>query len=325
MSELTGAPDGSANAIRVYYERYWTDARGLIDIAPASGPTIDRLTALVTSRSEVLDFGCGDGVTVGTWLAARSRRYVGFDVSTTAVAHARSLGLDARVIPPDGRLPFADASFDLVTCVEVLEHLFEPQVALAELRRLIRPGGAIFATVPNLAYWRRRADLFALGRWNPAGDSLSVQQPWRDPHIRFFTRAALARLLLSYGFEEVVVHGQGGGVPVAIPGLRRFSRPGRASRLYRMLERRLPGLLGGQPRSGRESAVSVGRTDRPRASGLHRSGNEWRTRAGRGGRSSFRSEDIQPRSVSRTESNLRPCSAGRSHMWRSCSAFARAH
>jgi methionine biosynthesis protein MetW len=234
-----------ASEIAEYYERYWTAARGLINIAPANGPVVERLRQLVTPRSSVLDFGCGDGVTIGTWLAANTARYVGFDISRAAVSQARALGLDARVTPTDDRLPFPDGSFDLATCLEVLEHLFEPQIALAELRRVLRPGGAIFITVPNLAYWRRRLDMVVLGRWNPVGDSLSVEQPWRDPHIRFFTRRALMRLLHAAGFEQVDVRGQGGSLLAELPGARRLSRSGTASRSYRALERSFPGLFGG--------------------------------------------------------------------------------
>jgi methionine biosynthesis protein MetW len=245
VTDSGGKREAVPDQIATYYERYWTDERELINIAPAGGEKLGRLNELVTAESEVLDFGCGDGVTVGTWLAAHAARYVGVDISSAAITEARALGLDVRLLPADGRLPFADASFDLVTCLEVLEHMFDPQSALVELRRVLRPEGAIVVTVPNVAYWRRRADLFVLGRWNPVGDSLSAVQPWRDPHLRFFTRAALTRLLERGGFEDVVVGGQGGGILAELPVLRALGRDD-ASRIYRRLRRSFPGLLAGR-------------------------------------------------------------------------------
>ena len=59
-----------------------------------------------------------------------------------------------------------------------------------EAARVLRSGGVLIASVPNVAFWRRRLDLVC-GRWNPEGDDLSVAEPWRDPHLRFLTTAAL--------------------------------------------------------------------------------------------------------------------------------------
>jgi len=60
--------------------------------------------------------------------------------------HAGAGGLD--VVADLHDLPLADASFDVVVCTEVLEHVAEPAVVLAELRRVLRPGGRLLVTVP---------------------------------------------------------------------------------------------------------------------------------------------------------------------------------
>ena len=196
--------------------------------------------------------GCGDGRTAGTVLDGLAASYTGVDVSTAAVREAESLGLDARVVADPADLPFPDGSFDVVTCLEVLEHLASPLEAAAEIRRVLRPGGRLIATVPNVAYWRRRLDLVAIGRWNPLGDHLSIQEPWRDPHLRFFTLRALRDMVESAGFEIVSAGGHWGGLLVDVPGRNRLRsrlppasvdhvRP--ASRAYRRLEARFPSLL----------------------------------------------------------------------------------
>ena len=92
----------------------------------------------------VLDVGCGDGRIPSLYAAPE---VVCVDTSPAAVAAARERGLDAR--EADAReLPFEDGSFDVVTCNHTLYHLADPDRALAELARVLRPGGR-FAGIYN--------------------------------------------------------------------------------------------------------------------------------------------------------------------------------
>jgi SAM-dependent methyltransferase len=92
----------------------------------------------------VLDVGCGDGRIPSLYAAPE---VVCVDSSPAAVAAARERGLDAR--EADAReLPFEDGSFDVVTCNHTLYHLADPDRALAELARVLRPGGC-FAGIYN--------------------------------------------------------------------------------------------------------------------------------------------------------------------------------
>jgi 2-polyprenyl-3-methyl-5-hydroxy-6-metoxy-1,4-benzoquinol methylase len=127
-----------------------------------------------------------------------------------------------------------------VLCIEVLEHLFSPQLAAAEILRVLRPGGRLVASAPNAAYWRLRANLL-FGLWNPVGDELAVEQPWRDPHIRFFTTTTMERMLRMVGFSRVETGAHGGCLLD-----HATSRPTNfgQSRAYRLAERAMPSLLG---------------------------------------------------------------------------------
>jgi SAM-dependent methyltransferase len=204
---------------------------------------VDRLVReYVSPSSAVLDMGCGNGRAGGPLVLSCGGRYVGVDVSHTAVAAAREIGLDARVIEDASALPFAAETFDFVLSIEVFEHLFRPDLAVAEIARVLRPGGTAVITVPNVAYWRHRVDLAMFGRWNPYGDDQSVQAPWRDPHIRFFNRTSLARMLDQSGFDSVAVRGHGGALLRDLPGLRRLGS-GNVSRGYLALERVVPALF----------------------------------------------------------------------------------
>jgi SAM-dependent methyltransferase len=161
-------------------------------------------------------------------------------VSAAAVELARAAGLDARVVDDASDLPFPDESFDLAICIEVLEHLFSPDGTVREVRRVLRPGGKLIASTPNVAYWRLRANL-VFGVWNPLGDALSIEQPWRDPHIRFFTLGTLRRMLREAGFSAVEVGAHGG---CFLDHLTSRPTDFGVSRLYRTAQLRFPSLLG---------------------------------------------------------------------------------
>lgn len=229
--------------VKPYYDTYWSEA----GFRPVGGDLTPPLRGLmdrfIAPGSRCLDVGCGDGQTVGPALQERACRYIGVDVSETAIGQATAAGLDARLIKDASELPFDDGSFDVGLMVEVLEHLFQPHLAAAEMYRVLRPGGVLLVTVPNVSYWRRRVDLAVLGRWNPFGDDLSVAQPWRDPHVRFFNPGSMRRMLLQAGFTTVGVEGHGGAVLRDLPVARRFWK-GRPSATYQAAERLLPSLLG---------------------------------------------------------------------------------
>jgi 2-polyprenyl-6-hydroxyphenyl methylase/3-demethylubiquinone-9 3-methyltransferase len=228
---------------RDIYDVYW----GPEGYAPVgyslNGPLLEVLEQHVGTGDDVLDLGCGDGSHCGPWITEHARSYLGVDVSATAVEMAQKLGLAAAVISDAGDLDgLEDGSFDRVVCVEVLEHLLDPIGAARETHRVLRTGGSLIATVPNAAHWRCRADAL-IGRWNPGGDDRSVAEPWRDPHIRFFSPQTFTSMLVSAGFQSVdIVALQDVSLADRMPGLRRMARR-EMSPVERLLAERFPALL----------------------------------------------------------------------------------
>ncbi|MFL5862627.1 MAG: class I SAM-dependent methyltransferase [Solirubrobacteraceae bacterium] len=113
---------------------------------------LDRLP--LPARARVLDAGCGSGRTLQELVDYGEVSGIELNADAAAIARARGLG-EVR----EGRLeelPWDDATFDLVTCLDVIEHVPDDAAALAEIRRVCRPGGWLLVTVPAYqALWSR--------------------------------------------------------------------------------------------------------------------------------------------------------------------------
>jgi SAM-dependent methyltransferase len=101
----------------------------------------------------VLDCGCGMGFYLFVMARLRRLELVGLDTDVERLQWAARERVPAQLVEGDAeRLPFDDASFDKVLMSEVLEHLADDRAALAEVRRVLRPGGVLAVSVPNASF-----------------------------------------------------------------------------------------------------------------------------------------------------------------------------
>lgn len=127
------------------------------------GRLVDRLTRFadavgfhIAAEGTVLDLGCGTGE-LSRHLGAVGLRVTGCDISPQMLEQAAT-GDDGRVVDwvcldPEWRmLPFEPDSFDAVVAASVLEYVDSPAAVLAECARVLRPGGVMLCTVPDLAH-----------------------------------------------------------------------------------------------------------------------------------------------------------------------------
>jgi ubiquinone/menaquinone biosynthesis C-methylase UbiE len=159
---------------------------------------------LLEPGKRLLDLGCGDGGLLALAAASKFETVCGVDVAPAVAQRAAATCRDAlgdlgrvtvQVCDLNERLPFEDASFDAVTAIAVIEHIFDPYFTLAEIWRVLEPQGQLIIEVPNVAWLPRRLDLL-FGRLPVTGD----EEGWDGGHLHYFTFSATRQLLTEAGF-----------------------------------------------------------------------------------------------------------------------------
>lgn len=159
---------------------------------------LERVLACLPEGGRVLDVGCGFGTLLAR-LAGRAGYRAGVELSATAAEAAARVADEVANLALTAPLPFPPASFDVVVCADVLEHLPDPGAALASVARLCRPGGAVVVSVPNVAYWQARLRLLrGVWRYEPTG-------LFDSGHLRFLTRETLVELVGQSGLRVEAV------------------------------------------------------------------------------------------------------------------------
>jgi ubiquinone/menaquinone biosynthesis C-methylase UbiE len=201
---VADAPSPLARHNRELWERQpqtFVDRRveTILELLPRLGP-----------EAALLDVGCLEG-TLTLLYAERvgTRRVHGVDVAS--VEEARRKGVEAVVfdLNSGAPLPYPDASFDVVVCIETLEHVLPTDRLVAELRRVLKPGGVGIVDVPRLDSFLNVA-LLLLG-YQPPGIECSRERRYGSinqdsvltGHVAYFTRRALHEMLEAAGLRIV--------------------------------------------------------------------------------------------------------------------------
>jgi SAM-dependent methyltransferase len=224
---VTAVDAASAEAIRLQAEEH-----PLVEDAPPTTPA-EHVLRLMHERAYdeavghaagrgVLDVGCNTGYGTMRFVPV-ARRVVGVDVSPRAIEAAvqRAAEGHPEFLVTDGTtLPFPDDAFDLVTSFQVIEHLEDPMPYLAELTRVVRPGGEIILATPNASI-----------RLDPG------MTPWNRFHVREFTSTEL-QTLLERAFTDVRVLGMFAAEPIYDTELARVDKARQRARRIAAAEAR---------------------------------------------------------------------------------------
>jgi len=222
QSDESGEDSQIASAA-AFYDDYW---RGSSAWKPTDSLDKDLarwMRPLEGPGRRILDVGCGDGSRYARHLITAGAELHGVDVSAVAVEAACRQNVRAIQATLDRPLPYHQAEFDCAICSEVLQHLFDPELAAREIFRVLRSGGLLLATVPNAANWRSRFDMLFLGRVRSGGSPLNTRYPWRDPHLRLFNSRSIADMLKDVGFHLTKQGGLHTNFITQAPILRRMT------------------------------------------------------------------------------------------------------
>ena len=151
------------------YSQYWWSNRYYARLVKGFGP----------AHGRVLELGCGMGHLLA-WLADRYQIF-GCDINPWALAQARQNVPQGNFLLLSADMPYAfpEALFDIVIAKHVVEHLFHPARAIAEMKRVLRPGGWLLMATPNLSspMRARKRDRW-IGYRDPTHISLKPPEDW---------------------------------------------------------------------------------------------------------------------------------------------------
>ena len=135
------------------------------------------------------DFGCGRGEFIEL-ASDDAKSGIGLDYSATSARSLRASGRAALVADLNRGLPFATGALDGASLIEVIEHIVQAEALVAELARVIRPGGWLIVTTPNVVH--------IAYRWRALTGHPPKQEGY---HYRFFTRHTLEATFAEAGFR----------------------------------------------------------------------------------------------------------------------------
>jgi len=198
------------NFVMQFYNKHYA-------ITPFRHSNLDYRLKLVESifkkekPQRILDIGCGDGnFTIYLKKVSKAKEAVGLDISPKAKKQNNRILTKIILNISDEKIPYSDSYFDAVFCGEIIEHLFNPDNLMFEIKRVLKKNGFCILTTPNLASWVNRISLM-LG-FQPGFTEIStLYNPGKilnkkhelSGHIRVFTHRALKKYLNIYGFKAI--------------------------------------------------------------------------------------------------------------------------
>jgi SAM-dependent methyltransferase len=141
---------------------------------------------------DVVELGSGLGHNLDIF--AGDNRVIGIEALTDAADAANTRGIQTVVADLAAPVPLESAGFDLVLCLDVLEHLTSPRYCLIEAHRLLRTNGLLVVNVPNHFSLAGRINI-ARGLGIDSVKFFPNHADWENPHLRFFRHSSLTDLI----------------------------------------------------------------------------------------------------------------------------------
>jgi SAM-dependent methyltransferase len=186
----------------------------LADVDTTIAAMLDRVRREDPRTATLLDVGCWDGAATERFARRLGARARGIEIFEAQARAAEARGIEvARLDLESACFPWEDGSVDVVVSNQVFEHLKNVWRPMSEIHRVLRPGGWLVLSVPNLASLHNRV-LLALGRQPTSIRTLG-------PHVRGYTFGEIRRFIARDGAFRIVRAAGAGFYPFPAP----YSRP----------------------------------------------------------------------------------------------------
>jgi rhamnosyltransferase len=162
------------------------------------------LPLLPQHSARALDMGCGSGETSAQLKKIGRFGWVCGVEGNPDVARIAQKNLDQVLVGDieSMKYPFEAGSIDTIMTLDILEHLVDPWKVLGELKYLLKPGGRLVVSIPNVRHYSATIPLVLLGDWRYQQEGILD-----STHLRFFTRKTTIKMLQAAGFEiEILDH-----------------------------------------------------------------------------------------------------------------------
>jgi 2-polyprenyl-3-methyl-5-hydroxy-6-metoxy-1,4-benzoquinol methylase len=172
---------------------------------------------LAPGGRRMLDVGCGNGLALYN-LREKYRELHGVELSTerakTSELTLQGLHHRVQVGNIESGLDYEDGYFDTLVISDVIEHVVNLWPATEEIARLVRPGGQVVLTTPNIASLKRRLTLLAgvfpaTAAFDEGFEVRTTHELHDKGHLHYFTYSMLHKLFRRYGFSHVANYGFG--------------------------------------------------------------------------------------------------------------------
>jgi len=171
---------------------------------PRVGERVEIASRYVKKSKKLLDVGCGDGI-ITHFLKRKVAKLYGIDKSKEDLKKARKRGVIPRYIDLDKeKIPFRNSFFDVVTCLDVIEHIKDPVSLIREINRVLRRNGTLILSAPNIRFSDHLLKLIIEGRFPKTSEDKTA---WDGGHIHYFTFSDLKLILNQGGFK--IIHEEG--------------------------------------------------------------------------------------------------------------------
>lgn len=176
---------------------------------------IEIVTSLLPAEGSLLEIGVWHGKNTASFKQRFKGKVYGMDLTLEIMKNAIPLLEEAKACDVGKDVfPWADASFDVVVCTEVIEHIFDTDHLLAEIYRVLKPGGSLVISTPNLASLTNRI-LLGVGGWQPLATDVSARvsnygNPFKKNlipagHVRDFTFKAFIDILNAHKLKPETI------------------------------------------------------------------------------------------------------------------------